>query len=86
MESESEDNRLLSEAAARMGRVRTQEKAAAARENGRLGGRPKGTGKLFTGEAREKMQKAQRARRQREQEAKISEKFDKIVFGPSKNG
>lgn len=62
-----EDKRLLSEAAAMMGRVRTQRKAAAARDNGRLGGRPQGMGRPFTEEAREKMRTAQRARREREQ-------------------
>ncbi len=68
MERETDDGRLLSEAAAMMGRVKTQRKAAAAQVNGRLGGRPKGAGKPFTEEAKRRMRTAQQARRDREKQ------------------
>lgn len=47
-------------------RVRTPTTAAAARENGKKGGRPSGTGKPLSDEARQRMKAAQAARRERE--------------------
>ena len=54
----------LREAARLMGQVSTQAKAAAARENGKRGGRPKGI--PMSAEARRKISEAKRARAERE--------------------
>ncbi|MGO8669991.1 MAG: hypothetical protein ACLQVD_01265 [Capsulimonadaceae bacterium] len=66
MSDDSNTDDTLRAAAAAMGRARTPRKAASSRENGKLGGRPKGTGRPHSDEARERMREAQRARRERE--------------------
>ena len=68
MTDQSPDDRR--EAAAQMGRARTPKKAEAARENGKLGGRPPGSGRPFSDETKAKMREAQRLRREREQAVK----------------
>ena len=53
-----------------MGQARTKRKQEASRENGRLGGRPRGTGKPLSDETRAKQREAQRLRRARERKAR----------------
>lgn len=70
MENESEEElaekEWLRQAASTMGRARTPRKAASSRENGKLGGRPEGTGRSLSDETKAKMREAQRVRRERE--------------------
>jgi len=54
------------EAASTMGKARTAKKIAAARENGKLGGRPRGSGRPYSEDAKARMRIAQAARRERE--------------------
>lgn len=61
-----EEREAMRAAVAIARRVRTPVTAAAARENGKKGGRPAGTGKPLSDEARERMRAAQAARRERE--------------------
>ena len=63
---------VLRQAAAAMGRVKSKKKAAAVRENGKLGGRPKGPGKPHSEETKERMRAAQSARRAQEEATKHS--------------
>jgi hypothetical protein len=65
-----EQSEALRQAAAAMGRVKSEKKAAAVRENGKLGGRPKGPGKPHSEETKERMRAAQAARRAQEEAAK----------------
>ena len=61
------------EAARRLGQATSERKRAAVRENGKKGGRPRGS--RTSGAARARMSAAQRQRRAREQEAQPPENF-----------
>ena len=61
-----DEKEILRLAAASLGRVKTEKKAAVVRENGKMGGRPKGSGKPYSEEARGRLREAQRQRRERE--------------------
>ena len=67
-----EQSDALRQAAAAMGRVKSEKKSAAVRENGKLGGRPKGPGKPHSEETKERMRAAQSARRAQEEATKHS--------------
>ena len=67
---QGEDLEARRQAAQVMGQARTKRKREAARENGKKGGRPRGTGKPLNDETKAKQREAQRLRRARERKAR----------------